>query len=128
MLPEIDPIVRDMAEAFVKTNKNGRAVLALKAMLNAGFVTTDDLNAMGYNHPPRAIADVRDHGIPVITESVKNSDGRRMARYRLGMQMRFGPDKLDEPISQRSFVTSCSPNMDHLIASPGRSTRRARSN
>lgn len=84
MPPEIDPTVRKMAEAFVENNKTGRAVLALKAMLNAGFVTTDDLNAMGYNHPPRAIADVRDQGIPVVTESVKNPDGRRMARYRLG--------------------------------------------
>ena len=81
---EIDPIVRAMAEVFVENNKTGRAVLALKAMLDAGYVTTDDLNAMGYNHPPRAIADVRDQGIPVITDSVKNPDGRRMARYRLG--------------------------------------------
>lgn len=80
----IDPAVREMAEAFVKSNKTGRAVLALKAMLTKGFVTTDDLKALGYNHPPRAIADVRDQGIPVITESVKNSDGKRMARYLLG--------------------------------------------
>lgn len=84
MQPEIDPIVREMAEAFVKRNKTGRAVLALKAMLKAGFVTTDDLNVMGYHHPPRAIADVRDQGIPVVTESVTNRDGRRMALYRLG--------------------------------------------
>lgn len=84
MQSAIDPVVREMAEAFIKDNKTGRAVLALKAMLQVGFVTTDDLNALGYNHPPRAIADVRDHGIPVITESVKNPDGRRMARYRLG--------------------------------------------
>jgi hypothetical protein len=81
---EIDPVVREMAQAFVNESKTGRAVLALKAMLERGFVTTDDLNALGYNHPPRAIADVRDQGIPVITESVKNADGRRMARYRLG--------------------------------------------
>lgn len=84
MRPAIDPVVREMAEAFVKNNKTGRAVLALKAMLKSGFVTTDDLNALGYNHPPRAIADVRDQGIPVVTESVTNSDGKRMARYRLG--------------------------------------------
>ena len=53
-------------------------------MLTKGSVTTDDLNALGYNHPPRAIGDVRDAGIPVIMEMVRTADGKRMARYRLG--------------------------------------------
>ena len=80
----IDPDVRKLAEEFVRKAKTGRAVIAVKAMLDTGFITTDDLNSMGCNHPPRAIADVRDQGIPVVTESVTNSDGKRMARYRLG--------------------------------------------
>lgn len=84
MPSKIDPVVRKMAKDFIASTKTGRAVAALKAMLKSGFVTTDDLNAMGYNHPPRAIADVRDHGIPVVTESTTNPDGKRMARYRLG--------------------------------------------
>ena len=53
-------------------------------MLEKGSVTTDDLNALGYNHPPRAIGDVRDAGIPVVTERDRTPDGRPMARYRLG--------------------------------------------
>ncbi len=53
-------------------------------MLANGSVTTDDLSALGYNHPPRAIGDVRDAGIPVVTERGRTPDGRTMGRYRLG--------------------------------------------
>ena len=53
-------------------------------MLRQGYVTTDELNALGYNHPPRAIADVRDAGIPVTTERIVPESGKQMARYRFG--------------------------------------------
>lgn len=85
MSPEIDPEVRAIAESYVKTGSNRRAVAAIKVMLEKGFVTTDDLNDLGYNHPPRAIGDVRDAGIPVITGSgISERSGRRMAVYTLG--------------------------------------------
>jgi len=73
-----------MAERHLAAEPNSRASKALRAMLATGSVTTDDLNALGYNHPPRAIGDVRDAGIPVITERDRTPDGRPMARYRLG--------------------------------------------
>jgi hypothetical protein len=84
-MPEIDPEVRAIAENYVKTGSNRRAVAAIRLMLEKGFVTTDDLNDLGYNHPPRAIGDVRDAGIPVITgSSTSERSGRRMAVYTLG--------------------------------------------
>jgi hypothetical protein len=84
MLP-IDPKVREIAEDYLKTGGNKRAIAAVKLMLEKGFVTTDDLNDLGYNHPPRAVGDVRDAGIPVITGSTTSErSGRRMAVYRLG--------------------------------------------
>ena len=50
-----------------------------------GQITTEELrDTYGYNHPPRAIRDVREHGIPITTFRVTGSDGRRIAAYRFG--------------------------------------------
>ncbi|WP_016865435.1 MULTISPECIES: hypothetical protein [Fischerella] len=50
-----------------------------------GFITTEDLKQRyGYNHPPRAARDVREHGIPLETFRVTGSDGRKIAAYRFG--------------------------------------------
>ena len=84
MSSSIDPKVRDLAIAFVERTKTGRAVKALQAILNNGAVTTAELSELGYDHPPRAIADIKDHGIPILTTMVKSSSGRRMASYSLG--------------------------------------------
>ena len=50
-----------------------------------GSITTEELKeTYGYNHPPRAIRDVREHGIPLETFRVTGSDGRKIAAYRFG--------------------------------------------
>ncbi|MEU3250853.1 helix-turn-helix domain-containing protein [Streptomyces sp. NPDC006997] len=59
-----------------------RAQRALEHILEHGSVTTAELNGMGYDHPPRAIGDLRDAGVTVVKEMV-TVDGRRMARYAL---------------------------------------------
>lgn len=51
-------------------------------MIDKGYVTTADLNAMGYDHPPRAIADIKEAGIQV-SKTMVSIDGRRMAKYEL---------------------------------------------
>lgn len=84
MSDSINPKIRAMVERHLAAEPNSRASKALRAMLANGSVTTDDLSALGYNHPPRAIGDVRDAGIPVVTERDRTPDGRPMARYRLG--------------------------------------------
>jgi hypothetical protein len=54
-------------------------------ILEHGFITTETLQAQyGYNHPPRAIRDVREQGIPLETFRVTGSDGRSIAAYRFG--------------------------------------------
>ncbi|MFZ1492589.1 MAG: HNH endonuclease [Candidatus Competibacter denitrificans] len=54
-------------------------------ILEHGFITTEELKEIyGYNHPPRAIRDVREHGIPLETFRVMSSDGRKIAAYRFG--------------------------------------------
>ena len=57
----------------------------IEHILEHGQITTEELRDIyGYNHPPRAIRDVREHGIPVETFRVTGSDGRRIAAYRFG--------------------------------------------
>lgn len=64
------------------TSKRARTVIT--HIMDHGIVTTDDLRSM-YDHPPRAIRDVRDNGIPIITHSVINrKTGRRMGAYTFG--------------------------------------------
>lgn len=91
-MSDIDPEVRKLALEYIDRVKSGRGVLALKAMMEQGSVTTEDLKNLGYDHPPRAIADVRDNGIPIVREFDRSSVGKRMARYRLGTaeQIRVG--------------------------------------
>ena len=65
------------------TGKRSRVVV--DHILEHGFVTTDELEQIyGYMHPPRAVRDVREQGIPIDTYRVKSSDGRTIAAYRFG--------------------------------------------
>lgn len=54
-------------------------------ILKHGFITSQELKEQyGYNHPPRAVRDVREHGIPIVTFRVAGSDGRSIAAYKFG--------------------------------------------
>lgn len=54
-------------------------------ILKHGQITTEELkNTYGYNHPPRAARDVKEHGIPIDRITVIGSDGRKIAAYRFG--------------------------------------------
>jgi len=65
------------------TAKRPRTVI--EHILKHGHITTKELKERyGYNHPPRAVRDVREQGIPVETYRVTGSDGRRIAAYRFG--------------------------------------------
>lgn len=65
------------------TAKRPRTVI--KHLLEHGFITSEELKDIyGYNHPPRAIRDVREYGIPIITYRVIGKDGRNIAAYKFG--------------------------------------------
>lgn len=84
MVP-VHPKIAELAEKVIAEGKNKRAIAALKALLAKGEVTTDDLSDMGYEHPPRAIGDVRDAGIPIVTgRALSKKTGRQMAVYTFG--------------------------------------------
>lgn len=66
----------------------GRSRVVVEHILENGFITTLDLSELGYEHPPRAAADVRDRGIPLETVR-KTIDGKQVGHYRF-------PDDLDQ--------------------------------
>lgn len=69
---------------LLKSVSSKRARIVIEHILEHGQITTEDLEKMGYNHPPRAARDVREAGIPLETFRVQSSDGRSIAEYRFG--------------------------------------------
>ena len=65
------------------TEKRARTVI--DHILAHGQITTEELKERyGYNHPPRAARDVREHGIPLETFRTTAADGRSIGAYRFG--------------------------------------------
>jgi len=57
----------------------------IQHILKNGFITSQELKDMyGYNHPPRAVRDVREYGIPLVTYRIEGTDGRNIAAYKFG--------------------------------------------
>lgn len=64
------------------TEKRPRTVI--QHILKHGYITSQELKDLyGYNHPPRAARDVREHGIPLVIYRVEGADGRKIAAYNL---------------------------------------------
>ena len=81
-----DPQIYLFAEKVIaEGGASKRAIAVLKVLLDKGEISTDELTDLGYEHPPRAVGDVRDAGIP-ITTTMRTSPrtGRRMAVYAFG--------------------------------------------
>lgn len=78
----VDP--RILALCKKVTAKRPRTVI--NHIIKHGSVTTEELRDLyGYDHPPRAARDVRDWGIPLVTETViSRKTGRRIGSYRFG--------------------------------------------
>ena len=65
----------------IRSVTNKRARIVLDRIVQNGSISTEELSALGYNHPPRAARDVRELGIRLKTVKVKHSDGRTIAAY-----------------------------------------------
>jgi hypothetical protein len=79
-MPEFPTAILERAAAI--TGRRARVVV--EHILQHGSVTTEDLTALGYEHPPRAIKDVTDQGLPLVKTLTKGATGRRTARYTFG--------------------------------------------
>lgn len=62
------------------TDARPRKVIDL--ILEQGQVSTEQLQAAGYEHAPRAARDVRERGIPLISGKTKSSAGKSIAVYK----------------------------------------------
>jgi hypothetical protein len=87
-----------LPKAFLKklnsiTAKRPKTVI--QHILKKGFVTTEELKSLGYEHAPRAARDVREQGIPLETFRVKDSEGKSIAAYRFG-----DPSKAEDKLSK----------------------------
>ena len=70
---------------LLESVKAKRPRTVIQHILEHGYITSEELkDTYGYNHPPRAVRDVREYGIPLITYRIKGSDGRRIAAYKFG--------------------------------------------
>lgn len=74
----------------LKAVKGKRSRTVVDHILKHGQITTEDLKeTYGYDHPPRAVRDVREQGIPIETFKTVGKRGRQIAAYRFG-----DPEKL----------------------------------
>jgi len=70
---------------LLQSVKAKRPKTVIDHILKHGQITTEELkDTYGYNHPPRAVRDVRELGIPLKTFRVTGSDGRKIAAYKFG--------------------------------------------
>ncbi len=83
----VDPRILALCEKV--TAKRPRTVI--DHIIEYGSVTTEELQSLyGYDHPPRAARDVREQGIPLVTETVTSpKTGRKIGSYRFD-----DPDKI----------------------------------
>ncbi len=67
---------------LLKSVEAKRPKIVIDHILKHGRITTEELKDLyGYHHPPRAIRDVRERGIPIATFFVTGADGKRIAAY-----------------------------------------------
>ena len=84
MIMESEEIPPEILE-LLSSVRGRRAKIVIDHILAHGSITTDDLTTTyRYAHAPRAIRDVKEHGIPIEKTMVRRPDGRRMAEYRFG--------------------------------------------
>lgn len=76
----IDQRILDIVEGLT-----GRARKVCDYIIENGYITTEVIEQeLKYGHGPRAVRDVRESGIPIVTKQSKDSSGKRCARYEFG--------------------------------------------
>jgi hypothetical protein len=77
--------ISDEDLAYLHSVTNKRARIVIDHILKYGHITTEEIYQYGYEHAPRAVRDVREFGIPLITYRVPNSTGtKKIAAYKFG--------------------------------------------
>ncbi len=93
--PDGPPDLPSDFKRLLNSIRSQRPRTVIQHILEHGYVTTEELRDLyGYNHPPRAARDVREHGIPLVTFRVTGSDGRRIGAYKFGDPAAVQSDKI----------------------------------
>lgn len=91
--------------------KAKRPKTVIDHILQYGYITSEELKSIyGYNHPPRAIRDVRELGIPIITYRIKDSNGQSIAAYKFG-----NPEDMQNKLAKTSGRTALSKALKHAL-------------
>ena len=82
--------------ARLQAIKSKRAKTVIDHILQHGSITTEDLkNVYGYEHPPRAIADVKEQGVLLESFAAKNAQGRSIRGYKFGDPSQMRGDEFE---------------------------------
>ncbi len=89
----IDPRIRALCEGVTKA----RARVVIDHILQHGSVTTEELQSLyALDHPPRAVQDVKEAGIPIEMFKVRSErTGRKIAAYRFGDPSKIRNGRID---------------------------------
>lgn len=94
-----------IAKAKSITGKRSRVVI--DHLLKHQTITTEDIENYGYKHPPRAIRDVREQGLPLEMFWTTSSEGHKIAGYRFGDQKKIKHDRVGgRKVFSKVFRTS----------------------
>jgi len=77
--PELSKYIADVLNVC-----SSRAAYVLREILLNGGISSETIREKGFIHGARAIGDVRDNGVPLVTLKTKSKDGRSIANYVLG--------------------------------------------
>ena len=69
---------------FLESVDGKRAHAVIDRILDKGYCTTEYLQSIGYEHPPRAARDVRERGVNLKTRKYRSENGRVLGLYVLG--------------------------------------------
>lgn len=70
---------------FLDSIKSKRPKTVVQHILKHGFITTKELEEIyGYKHPPRAIRDARELGVPITSYTIQDEDGKHIGAYKFG--------------------------------------------
>jgi hypothetical protein len=86
---------------FLNSITAKRARTVIQHIIEHGFITSEELkDTYGYDHPPRAVRDVREHGVPIVTYRITGNNGRSIAAYKFG-----NPNEVSNNLSKASGRT-----------------------
>lgn len=119
LMDTVSPIEKELIDyiKIVLPVCSSRAAYVINHILEHGYITSEDIRNHGFVHGARAVGDVRDNGIPLITSNVKSSDNRTIAMYTFGSASQIKKHKFGGRVNFPARLKSQLIARDGLICS-----------